>query len=75
MIPEIDEILEVESEISATATKKLTECAEVSAREEDLGEEYDNALSNSQALKVLDETQSLHLDMQKEHSSCDKEEA
>jgi hypothetical protein len=47
-IPAIDEILEVESDVSHTGTKKQTECEDLSHRD-DSSEDFDNLLSNDPA--------------------------
>jgi hypothetical protein len=46
-IPAIEEILEVESDVSQTGTKKLTDCGDMSLHDEDAQDDQDAFLSSS----------------------------
>lgn len=58
-IPAIEEILEVESDVSHTGTKKQTDCGDFSMHEEE--EDQDALLSSSQGLRNLEESLSVTL--------------
>ena len=63
-IPAIDEILEVESDVSHSEAKRQTDYEDQSIN--DISEDIENALLNDQAQGVLEESATLQCDLRKD---------